>query len=131
MKFVTALTFVIAAVLAAGCDSMNKTASAPPSDVLNVAPMPSATPVAAPAPLTVQPPISDNQPVAFTQTAPADASAAASAKGSTYTVKKGDTLFSIAKNQLGTGRDWQKIVAVNPGLSPQKLRVGQQIVMPS
>ena len=77
--------------------------------------------------------ISDSQPVAFVQPSPLPAApaAAATAGSRSYTVKKGDTLFSIAKTQLGSGRDWQKIVAINPGLSPQKLRVGQQIVLPS
>ncbi|MGN6505227.1 MAG: LysM peptidoglycan-binding domain-containing protein [Tepidisphaeraceae bacterium] len=145
MKRYVALTFVIGAGLAVGCDSMNsnKTASAAPSDVLNVSPTPGALPPAMPSampqampvasPVMAQQSISDSQPVAFVQPSPLPAApAAAATTGSrSYTVKKGDTLFSIAKTQLGSGRDWQKIVAINPGLSPQKLRVGQQIVLPS
>jgi len=49
-------------------------------------------------------------------TAPSDAS-----KGSTYTVRKGDTLYSIAQRELGSMGRWQEIAALNGGndsLSP-------------
>jgi len=48
----------------------------------------------------------------------------------TYTIKKGDTLWSIAKKHLGDGQRWRDIVAANPGLVPAKLRVGQKIALP-
>lgn len=48
----------------------------------------------------------------------------------TYTVKKGDTLWSIATRLLGDGQRWRDIVAMNPGLVPEKLRIGQQIAIP-
>ncbi len=51
-------------------------------------------------------------------------------EGSSYTVKKGDTLWSIAKSRYGNGQKWQDIVAANPGLNPQKLAVGQTITLP-
>ena len=44
-----------------------------------------------------------------------------------YTIQKGDTLSAVAyKYNLR----WQDVVAVNPGLSPNKLRVGQVIQLP-
>lgn len=54
---------------------------------------------------------------------------AAPANGS-YTVKKGDTLFGIARNHYGNGNQWQRIAAANPGVSPSRLLVGQTITLP-
>ena len=48
----------------------------------------------------------------------------------TYTIRKSDTLWSIAKRRLGSGRRWKEIVAVNPGLDPTKLQPGQTIKLP-
>jgi len=46
---------------------------------------------------------------------------------SAYTIVKGDTLSSVAyKFNLR----WQDVVAVNPGISPNKLRIGQVIQLP-
>jgi LysM repeat protein len=44
-----------------------------------------------------------------------------------YTVRKGDTISAIAARY---GLRWQDVLAVNPGLSPNKLRVGQVIQLP-
>jgi 5'-nucleotidase len=49
----------------------------------------------------------------------------------THTVRKGETLYSIARTSLGNGKLWKKIVAANPGVSASKLKVGQVLVMPS
>ena len=44
-----------------------------------------------------------------------------------YTIKKGDTISALAyKYNLR----WQDVVAVNPGVSPSRLRVGQVIQLP-
>ncbi len=48
----------------------------------------------------------------------------------TYTIRRGDTLWSIAKQTYGDGHRWQDIAAANPGLDPTKLRIGQVIVLP-
>jgi nucleoid-associated protein YgaU len=50
--------------------------------------------------------------------------------GNSYKVKKGDTLFAIAKTQYGDGKQWQKIASANPGVSPSTLHVGQTLVIP-
>ena len=50
--------------------------------------------------------------------------------GGTYTVKKGDTLWKIAAAHYGDGRKWKQIVDANPGLTPEKLKVGQTITLP-
>jgi len=53
-----------------------------------------------------------------------------SAPPRTYTIQPKDTLWSIAKRHLGDGKRWKEIVDENPGLDPQKLRIGQTIRLP-
>ncbi|HEX8342675.1 MAG TPA: LysM peptidoglycan-binding domain-containing protein [Tepidisphaeraceae bacterium] len=125
MTHIVALLFILAIGLIVGCGSKDKMAVN--DGVLDVskspAPVPSAEPLAAPA-----------QPEAVAYTAPAApepvAAPAASPAAKTYTVKKGDTLFSIAKTNYGTGKEWQKIASANPGLKPATLKAGQKINLP-
>jgi nucleoid-associated protein YgaU len=130
MSRIVAFTFmIIVGVLTFGCSKTPKSqAMNEDASVLNVAaaPKPSPTPPA-PEPAT---PVSDTQPVTFAAAAPTAPAPNVGVSSKNYTVRKGDTLFSIAKSQYGSGRDWQKIISANPGLDPQKLRVGQQITIP-
>ena len=48
----------------------------------------------------------------------------------THTIAKGDTLGKIAADTLGTSARWTEIAAVNPGIQPKRLRVGQTIQLP-
>ena len=48
----------------------------------------------------------------------------------TYTIKKKDTLWSISTRYLGSGKRYKEIVAINPGLDPKKLAIGQVIKLP-
>jgi nucleoid-associated protein YgaU len=48
----------------------------------------------------------------------------------TYTVQKGDTLFKIAKERYGSGTQWEKIAAANPGVNATSLKVGQKLRVP-
>ena len=128
-----AATMLTLAAIAGGCESSAKkpaTASRAPLKpaVTDIAPTPPAGYVT-----SVQP-IQPVQPVAI---APAPAAAvepaaapAASAGGSMYTVQKGDTLYKIARERYGDGKQWQKIASANPGLSPSTLKVGQKIAIP-
>ena len=50
--------------------------------------------------------------------------------GSTYTVKSGDTLETIAAATLGKKSAWKQIVEANPGLKPTALRIGQVLAIP-
>lgn len=107
--------------VAAGCSGNKKSASADiPQD-------PSVTEVsAAPAPVYVAP-------AAPAYTPPSDSATVtpvSSAMGASYTIKPGDTLYSIAKAKYGDGKQWNRIVSANPGLNPQKLKVGQTITLP-
>jgi LysM repeat protein len=47
---------------------------------------------------------------------------------STYTVKNGDTLDRIAR-QFYTDGDGERLLRLNPGLDPQRLRIGQRLVI--
>lgn len=47
--------------------------------------------------------------------------------GRTYTIRSGDTLFSIARR---FGFTLQALLAANPGINPRQLRIGQVICLP-
>ncbi len=47
-----------------------------------------------------------------------------------YTIRKGDTLWSIAREYYGDGKRWREIAQANPHVIPEKLRVGQVIMLP-
>jgi len=47
-----------------------------------------------------------------------------------YTVREGDTLTAIAREHYGDGNLWPKIAAANPGINPDRLLVGQVLIIP-
>jgi nucleoid-associated protein YgaU len=128
MYRLVALTFIVIIGLIVGCSNGTKTTSAPGANpgVLDVASAPTPTPAPAPEPIAMAP---IAEPIAYSAPAPQTTAVAAKPSGS-YTVKKGDTLFSIAKASYGSGGQWKKIVAANPGLEPSKLKAGQTITIP-
>ena len=94
------------------------------SDVTDIRPMESTAP--AYQPVAYQP-----TPTAAPDTTGAPAAAApVAAAGNTHVVKRGETLYSIAKASYGDGKQWQKIASANPGVSPSTLKVGQTLVIP-
>ena len=130
---ITLLASIVCLSFAGGCKNNNDpNAAAMRGSALDVSPAPVAaspapqayTPAPAPAP-AAQPVVYDSAPAA----APA-APVSASTSGGSYTVKRGDTLYSIAKSHYGSGKEYSRIVAANPGVSPDKLRVGQTITLP-
>lgn len=114
-----------AAVLTGGCQS-NKAQSRgqlTPA-VTDISPAP-------PAPVYVAPqPVQPVQPVAISAPTDGGSATAAATAGGSYTVQHGDTLYKIAREHYGDGKQWTRITAANPGLSPQSLKVGQKIMIP-
>ncbi|MDI9498239.1 MAG: LysM peptidoglycan-binding domain-containing protein [Bacillota bacterium] len=49
----------------------------------------------------------------------------------TVTISRGDTLWEIAVKELGDGRRWPEIAALNPGIDPALLRVGTVLRIPA
>jgi LysM repeat protein len=47
-----------------------------------------------------------------------------------YVVKSGDTLDRIARRELGGREQVGKIIALNKGINPSKMKIGQKILLP-
>ncbi|MCU0723151.1 MAG: LysM peptidoglycan-binding domain-containing protein [Planctomycetes bacterium] len=62
--------------------------------------------------------------------APPAAPAPAAATARKYKVKPGDTLSAIARRELGDEKLWKEIPPLNPGMDPDRLCAGKEIVLP-
>jgi len=51
--------------------------------------------------------------------------------GPTYTVRKGETLWKIAEDLLGSGFKWQEIANLNQISDPEVLEEGQKLTVPA
>ena len=129
MKQLVTCTFltIIGLSLATGCSGTKKTYGVPQSesvtDISAPAPAPAPVPAAAPQPVA--------QPVVYdTMTTQTPVSPNGAVGSGNYKVKKGDTLYSIARSHYGDGKQWSKIASANPGLRPETLKVGQTIAVP-
>lgn len=72
-------------------------------------------------------------PPAQEQPAPPDTGGGGGSGGTTYTVKKGDCLWTIAKKFYGSGADWKKIYEANRntiGKNPNLIYPGQTFTIP-
>ncbi|MBM3990729.1 MAG: LysM peptidoglycan-binding domain-containing protein [Planctomycetes bacterium] len=52
------------------------------------------------------------------------------ATGRSYVVKSGDSLSRIASRELGDAGRWTEIRDLNPGLNPDRLKVGAELALP-
>ncbi len=60
-----------------------------------------------------------------------DSSSASTGAGKEYTIKEGDTLWTIAQSQLGNGADYQKILDANGMKESDALKPGNKIKIPA
>ena len=60
-----------------------------------------------------------------------DSSNASTGAGKEYTIKDGDTLWTIAQSQLGNGADYQKILDANGMKESDALKPGNKIKIPA
>jgi nucleoid-associated protein YgaU len=61
-----------------------------------------------------------------------EANSAAIATQKTVSAHRGDSLWKLAKQNLGRGSRWPELVAVNPGISdPNKISIGTEINLPA
>jgi len=63
--------------------------------------------------------------------APRRENPAVSGGGKEYVIQNGDTLWDIAKEQLGDATRHKEILAKNPGLNEHRLRAGITILLPA
>ena len=70
------------------------------------------------------------QPLPATASNPESARGGESSALSSYTIRNGDTLSSIASKWFGDAQKWDLIVRENPSLDPKRLRIGQTIRLP-
>ncbi|GHJ50110.1 hypothetical protein Cs7R123_74520 [Catellatospora sp. TT07R-123] len=110
-----------------------KKEEAPPAAEAPAAPPP---PAAAPAPPPVAPPVAEAPAApAKPAAAPAAKPAAATTKAKqaqerTYRVKAGDTLWDIAANYYGDGRQYMKIAKANNIADPNQIDIGWVLKIP-
>lgn len=86
---------------------------------------PAAPAVTGTTPPTINPPSSGAPAVAKTVTAPSKPAS------TSYTIKSGDTLSTIAGEFYKDTRKWKAIADANPGIDPSRLKIGQVIKIPA
>lgn len=111
-----ALSLTLIALLAGGC-VVKKTKNEEVMD-LNDTPADSAT---------VEPLTTTTPPI---QSAPLEAEPSPVQTSKTHTIGAGDTPWNLAVKYYGDGKQWQKIIDANPGLTPSRMPIGKKIVIP-
>lgn len=99
------------------------------------APAAGAATVAATAPTTTPAAKPATAPAAAPKQAAKPAAAVAAAPkakgGRTYVVKSGDTLAKIAARECGSSKAASQIASLNPGINPDRIKVGDKLVLPA
>lgn len=82
------------------------------------------------APPPPPPTVVEPQPVYF-ETTPMPAPEPAPMPASrTYVVQKGDTIYAISRKLYGSNARAKDIIAANPGINPDRIKVGQVLNLP-
>jgi 5'-nucleotidase len=115
----------VAALAVLGCENNKDDVAAvpPPSDSYVNVPPPAPEPV-------LLPPTQQGQPINGSLVSGSPALGGSVGAGGTYTVQRGDTLWSIAKRAYGDGQKWQQVAAANGISDPSRLAEGQRLVLP-
>ena len=71
------------------------------------------------------------KPVAAKPVVAKPAAAPKSKGGRTYVVKSGDTLAKIAARECGSSKAATQIAALNPNINPDRIKVGDKLVLPA
>lgn len=83
-------------------------------------------------PPVIAPPAVPQPSVAPTIAPPASTATAPSSPLRIVTVQPGDSLWKLAKQNLGRGSRWQELLASNPGIvDPEHLTAGTEIIVPA
>ncbi len=91
---------------------------------------PRVLPPAPAAPRTLVPPLP--APHVLPTPPPARVAPSVPTKLTVVTVQPGDSLWKLAAQRLGSGRRWQELFSINPGLrDPNFIKVGSQLVLPA
>ena len=142
MKKAILVASLLMVPLAAGCDKNKKMEEEPTASITDIAPpAPTHSETTGSTWTPVTPINYDQQPGdsqfssntgggSFSAGGSFGAAPAATAAGRTYTVQRGDTLWSIAKRTYGDGTQYKKIVAANPTVKNERLMVGQTLTLP-
>lgn len=129
-KRVTALESAVAALSDGGTSAHSPRPPAAPAPSVTVTPVtPAPVAPAAPAPQPAPKPSPAVKP--SPKPAPAKPSAPPAAAARTYTVKQGDSLWTIASRELGDGRKAEEIARVNGLQAPYSIRVGDKLKLPA
>lgn len=106
--------------------------SVSPSAAASPAAAPSASSATQPAPMTIvqAPTVAAPSSPALTTSANRTVAAAPAPAANSYVVQKGDTLWGIAQKHYGEGMRWVDIAKANGLDRPDKIAVGQRLVMP-
>jgi nucleoid-associated protein YgaU len=112
-----------------GCDdnkaTKKSTTELPPPAPVEQAPIAAPAPAPAPTPVAVEP-----APLPAPAHGAAKGGAAAAKAGGSYVVQKGDTLYAISRKVYGSNARVKDIIAANPGIDPNAIKVGQKLVLP-
>ena len=135
MKYTATISIALLAAVA-GCSNNKKpAANAGVTDLrgsaaAKPAPAPVVTPAPAPAPVVVAQPAVSDTPTPVAAAAPAPEAAIPAITGSTYVVKKGDSLSKIARAKYGNTSAIKKIKDANPGIDANNIKPGQKLNLP-
>ena len=125
------ITAVLAGLVCVGCKPPAVTTDGPGTDTVKATPTDAVRPLTPPGSEFSSPaPVTNLTSLVPPEPKPVTPAVTPPAPGGTYTIKKGDTFIKIAREVYGDPSRMKDIAAANPGVNPNKLKIGQTIVLP-